>query len=131
MLTADQRQNLQSLRNILIKLNPGVYYHNVVIDDCGTPCCAFGWAAYYGVGGLQIVETPFSYEQFAVCIVSNSSRVYGHTNYAHISSDVFGPGAWNAIFSSYILPGRTKASILPSDIITLIDDFVRSHDNVD
>lgn len=83
------------LAEFLENLSSRKYNHSAFSNECGTVCCALGWAAQQGIGGLKNPQTPTLY--------TRSSTFY----YDDAADRVFGNGAYDRIFGG-VRPEATK-----------------------
>ena len=119
-LTAEQIANLRQLQDVLRTVPEEKYHHDRVFNNCGTPACAYGYAAAAGIGGLRAVNTP--YGRFTDH--DSLYKVYGTTDL--VANVIFGDNAWNRVFNSHAYDDQAEedCEVTPRMVIDRIDQFV-------
>ncbi|MCA9231744.1 MAG: hypothetical protein KDA57_13925 [Planctomycetales bacterium] len=120
MLTDRQLKHLRHLQKVLKQVTPDAYKHSQVLQlSCGTPCCAFGYAAHHKIGGLSIVRDdngPF----FNVDVLE-------FANYYDAASNIFGRNAWRQIFDANTYP-VPDSDVTPAMVVARIEFFITEHE---
>lgn len=92
----NQALNCLQLAEFLDNLPTRKYNHTAFSNDCGSVCCALGWAAQQGIGGLNNPATPQ--------LKTKGNDVF---YYDEAADRVFGYGAYRDIFGG-LRPNASK-----------------------
>lgn len=81
-----QAEHCERLARVLMDVGVMGYDHSMFIEssDCGTVCCAAGWACQMGIGGLKFDSYDLPYLPGFIGDYGSCDQVFGHDSYSHI-----------------------------------------------